>query len=266
MKQPAIYLPHGGGPCFFMDPPPDEPTRWLAMRDYLASLPALLPARPDALIVISAHWERVRPTLLSANAPGLLFDYYNFPAYTYRLTYPAPGAPGLAARVRTLLAAAGIDSDEDAGRDFDHGVFIPLKVSFPQADIPILQLSLQSGLDPARHLAVGRALRAVRDDNIAIIGSGLSFHNLAALGDPAMNEPAAVFDRWLTKTLCECSPAQRAAGLTRWSAAPHARACHPREEHLLPLMVAVGAAGDDPGQHVFGGRIWGKAVSGYHFN
>jgi aromatic ring-opening dioxygenase catalytic subunit (LigB family) len=165
-----------------------------------------------------------------------------------------------------LLADAGIETEEDSRRDFDHGVFIPLKVSFPQATIPILQLSLQSGLDPAEHLAVGRAIRPVRDDNIAIIGSGLSFHNLGALGNPAMDEPAAVFDQWLTKTLCESSPAERASGLRNWLAAPHARACHPREEHLLPLMVTAGAAGDDPGHHVFSGRIWGKAVSGYHFN
>jgi aromatic ring-opening dioxygenase catalytic subunit (LigB family) len=249
-----------------MDPPPGDPLLWVAMQEYLASLPSQLPGRPDALVVVSAHWERPRPTVLTAAAPGLLFDYFNFPAHTYQLTYPAPGAPALAGEVRKLLARAGIESDEDKERDFDHGIFIPLKVSFPQADIPILQLSLQAGLDPARHLAIGRALMPLRDLNIAIIGSGLSFHNLGRLADPSMNPAAAEFDRWLTHALCESPALERAAALIGWSAAPHARACHPREEHLLPLMVAAGAAGEDPGRHVFSGRIWGKAVSAYQFD
>jgi len=266
VRQAAIYLPHGGGPCFFMEPPPDDPLRWVAMREYLAALPTLLPQRPAALLVISAHWERPRPTVLSAAAPGLLFDYSNFPPHTYQLTYPAPGAPALGAKVRELLAGAGIESDEDKHRDFDHGIFIPLKVSFPHADIPILQLSLQSGLDPARHLAIGHALSPLREENVAIIGSGLSFHNLGALTDPRFNRPAAEFDHWLTHTLCESPPRDRTELLTRWLTAPHARACHPREEHLMPLMVAAGAAGADGGKHVFGGHIWGKAVSAYHFS
>ncbi len=266
MKQPAIYLPHGGGPCFFMDPPPDEPLRWVAMRDYLASLPGRLPCPPAALLVISAHWEMPRPTVLSAAAPALLFDYFNFPAHTYQLTYPAPGAPDLAAKVRARLAAAGIDSDEDSRRGFDHGIFIPLKVSFPAADVPILQLSLQAGLDPARHLAIGRALATLREENIAIIGSGLSFHNLSALGNPAVNAPAAEFDRWLHETVCETPVAQRDAALAHWTHAPHARLCHPREEHLMPLMVAVGAAARDTGRRTFSGTLWGKAVSAFHFD
>jgi aromatic ring-opening dioxygenase catalytic subunit (LigB family) len=264
MRQPTIYLPHGGGPCFFMEPPPDEPTRWVAMEAYLRSLPSMLPGRPDALLIISAHWEMPRPTVLAAAAPELLFDYSNFPPHTYRLTYPAPGAPELAARVRNLLREAGIESDEELERGYDHGVFIPLKVSFPEAEIPILQLSLQTGLDPARHIAIGKALASLRDQNVLIIGSGLSFHNLRALGDPGADKPAEAFDRWLTDTLC--GPVdQREANLARWSLAPGARACHPREEHLLPLMVAAGAASGEPGRHAFAGTIWHKAVSAYHF-
>src|SRR5271165_1934200 len=203
MRQPSVFLPHGGGPCFFMDPPPEDPTRWVALEAYLRSLPARLPARPSALLVVSAHWEAQRPTVLTAARPGLLFDYYGFPRHTYELTYPAPGAPSLAARVRALLAGAGIDSGEDQERGYDHGIFVPLKVSFPNADIPILQLSLQAGLDPARHMAIGRALAVLRDENVLVIGSGLSFHNLSALGSPAAHEPAAQFDRWLTQTACE---------------------------------------------------------------
>lgn len=265
MRQPSIYLPHGGGPCFFMDPPADEPSRWVAMAAYLRSLPDSLPARPDALLVISAHWEMPRPTVLSAANPGLLFDYYNFPPHTYQLTYPAPGAPALATRVRALLADAGIESDEETARDYDHGVFVPLKVSFPAADIPILQLSLQRGLDPLRHIAIGKALSRLRDENVAIIGSGLSFHNLMALGDPRAVAPAEAFDGWLTDTLCDGLVSERETRLAQWSRAPGARACHPREEHLLPLMVAAGAASGEPGRHAFSGTIWGKAVSAYHF-
>jgi len=265
VRQLAIFLPHGGGPCFFMDPPADDPTRWVALERYLRGLPDMLPQKPAALLVVSAHWEMPIPTLLTGAHPPLLFDYSNFPPHTYRLTYPAPGAPALAVRVKRLLADAGIESGEDAVRGYDHGIFVPLKVSFPAADIPILQLSLQAGLDPARHFAIGGALRQLRDDNILIIGSGLSFHNLRGLGNPALSAPSAAFDRWLSETLCERPAEAREASLTAWSEAPGARLCHPREEHLLPLMVVAGAAGGEAGRQAFSGTIWGKAVSAFHF-
>jgi aromatic ring-opening dioxygenase catalytic subunit (LigB family) len=265
MRQPAIYIPHGGGPCFFMDPPADDPTRWVAMEAYLRNLASMLPARPDYLLVVSAHWEMPQPTVLASSKPGLLFDYSNFPPHTYRLTYPAPGAPELAARVRDLLAAAGIDTGEERDRGYDHGIFIPLKVSFPDADIPILQLSLQSGLNPSRHIEIGRALTSLRDDNVLIIGSGLSFHNLSSLGDPRAGPPSESFDRWLTQILCDGPIAERDLNLAQWTRAPGARICHPREEHLMPLMVAAGAGSGDIGRHTFSGKIWDKAVSAYHF-
>ncbi len=248
-----------------MDPPPEDPTRWVAMEAYLRGLSDTLPRKPDALLVVSAHWEMPRPTVLAGAHPGLLYDYSNFPPHTYRLTYPAPGAPELGAKVRKLLAEAGIESDTELERGYDHGIFIPLKVSFPDADIPILQLSLQNGLDPSRHMAIGKALASLRAENILVIGSGLSFHNLRALGDPRVDAASEAFDHWLTETLCSVSPEEREARLAQWSSAPAARICHPREEHLLPLMVAVGAAASDPGQQKFSGKIWGKAVSAYHF-
>jgi len=265
MTQPAIFIPHGGGPCFFMPPPSDDPTRWVALEQYLRDIPGMLPTRPSALLVISAHWEMPRPTLLTTEAPDLLFDYYNFPAYTYELTYPAPGAPQLARQVRNLLSEAGIGWGEDKKRGYDHGVFVPLKVSFPDADIPILQLSLQSGLDPTRHITIGRALAPLRDENILVVGSGLSFHNLSALGDPRAAVPAAEFDAWLNETICVAAPADREARLARWSEAPGARASHPREEHLLPLMVAAGAGHGETATRRFTGQIWGKAISAFHF-
>jgi aromatic ring-opening dioxygenase catalytic subunit (LigB family) len=265
MRQPTIFLPHGGGPCFFMDPPADDPQRWVAMERYLRAMPSMLPRKPAALLVISAHWEMDVPTVLSAAQPGMLYDYYNFPPHTYRITFPAPGAPALGERVRALLAGAGIASGQDRERGYDHGIFVPLKVSFPDADIPILQLSMQKSLDPALHLAIGRALAPLRDENILIIGSGLSFHNLGGLGNPALQAPSRAFDQWLTETLCDGPIAARDARLAAWSSAPGGRACHPREEHLLPLMVAAGAAGQDPGHHAFQGHIWGKTVSAFHF-
>jgi aromatic ring-opening dioxygenase catalytic subunit (LigB family) len=265
MRQPAIYIPHGGGPCFFMDPPADDPTRWVAMEAYLRSLPSLLPARPDALLVISAHWEMPQPTVLAASKPGLLFDYYNFPSHTYRLIYPAPGAPELGTRVRVLLAEAGIESGEERERGYDHGIFIPLKVGFPDADIPILQLSMQSGFDPGRHIAIGKALSSLRDDNVLIIGSGLSYHNLSAIDSANAVLPSELFDRWLTQILCDGPVADREVNLAHWERAPGARSCHPREEHLLPLMVAAGAGAGDIGRQAFSGRIWDKPVSAYHF-
>jgi aromatic ring-opening dioxygenase catalytic subunit (LigB family) len=140
-----------------------------------------------------------------------------------------------------------------------------MKVAFPNADIPILQLSQQTNLDPKFHMAMGKAIASLRDENVVVIGSGLSFHNLRALGDPRMDGPAADFDRWLTRTLCEEAADARAADLADWLKAPSARLCHPREEHLLPLMVAVGAADGDPGRRAYHGTIWGKAVSAYHF-
>jgi aromatic ring-opening dioxygenase catalytic subunit (LigB family) len=248
-----------------MDPPPEDPARWVALEAYLRGLPQDLPARPDAILLVSAHWEAPRPTVLAASRPALLFDYYNFPPHTYRLTYPAPGAPDLAKRVRALLAEAGIDSDEELERGFDHGVFVPMKVAFPDADVSILQLSLQRGLDPATHIAIGKALAPLRDENIVIIGSGLSFHNLAARGDSRLDAPAEAFDRWLSDALCGRTGEGREAALDSWSEAPGARASHPREEHLLPLMVAAGAAHDDPCRQMFSGRIWGKAVSAFQF-
>ena len=264
-RQPTLFIPHGGGPCFFMDPPPAAPQLWDRMAAYLRAIPAALPARPRALLVISGHWEAALPTVNTAPQPALLFDYYGFPPHTYRLTYPVAGAPGLAAEVRRLLAAAGIASAEDAQRGLDHGVFIPLKVAFPDADIPVLQLSLQTGLDPAAHLAIGRALAPLRDQGVLIVGSGMSYHNLHALFAQQGGAASVAFDSWLVAAATAPDPDRRAALLRDWAGAPHARDCHPQEEHLIPLMVAAGAAGDDVGRQVYADRLAGKALSGFQF-
>jgi len=265
-RQPTLYIPHGGGPCFFMDPPAGAPQPWDAMAAYLRGLAATLPAPPQAVLAISAHWEAERPTVNSGAQPGMLFDYYGFPEHTYRLSYPAPGSPELARRVRARLDDAGIASGEDAARGFDHGVFVPFLLVWPAADVPVVQLSLQAGLDPQAHLALGRALAPLRDEGVLIVGSGMSYHNLRAFFSPerAAIEAAERFDAALTAAV-EAPPAERAAALAGWTRMPGAVACHPRAEHLLPLMVAAGAAGADPGRRSYADRLFGKAVSAFRF-
>jgi aromatic ring-opening dioxygenase catalytic subunit (LigB family) len=247
-----------------MDTPPGWPKdTWDRMAAYLRGIDASLGQRPKAVLVVSGHWETDRPTVNTAAQPPLLFDYYGFPEHTYRLTYPASGAPALARRVRDLLADAGIETDEDAGRGLDHGVFVPLKLVYPDADVPVLQMSLRSDLDPEAHLAIGRALAPLRDEGVLIVGSGMSYHNLPKLMSGRDNEEAAAFDAWLASALE--GPRGRAERLAAWEAAPAARASHPRAEHLLPLMVAAGAAEGEAGVRDYADRVLGKAVSGFRF-
>ncbi len=260
---PTLYIPHGGGPCFFMDPPPAAPLLWDRMAAYLRALTDGLPATPKAILVVSAHWETSRPAVHAGVRPGLLFDYYGFPEHTFRLTYAAPGAPDLAVRTAELLAGAGFTTDLETERGWDHGVFIPLLLAAPEATIPVFEISILESLDPAAHLALGRALAPLRAEGVLIIGSGLSYHNLRTFFGPAGDADSERFDAWLTGAVAD--PDRRDAALTAWSAAPGARACHPREEHLLPLMVAAGAAAGEAGVRDYSDHIMGKAVSGYRF-
>ena len=261
LRQPALFIPHGGGPCFFM---PDPRGTWRGLEAYLKGLAASLPAKPRAILVVSGHWEAPAFAFTgSAAHPGLIFDYYGFPPETYELTWPAPGAPWLAERGRELIAAAGLPAAIDPTRGFDHGVFVPLKVALPEADIPVVQMSLHASLDAALHIAAGEALAPLREDGVLVLGSGMSFHNLRAMGDPRVAEPSRQFDRWLSEA-AEAEPEVRAARLARWSDAPFARLCHPREEHLLPLMVAAGAS-REPGLQDYNEMVLGGAVSAFRF-
>ncbi|HEY2419411.1 MAG TPA: class III extradiol ring-cleavage dioxygenase, partial [Steroidobacteraceae bacterium] len=257
MRLPTLYIPHGGGPCFFMPvPPPLPPDLWDGMAKHLRAIAGGLAARPRAVLVISAHWECARPCVQSGVTHSLLFDYQGFPEYTYRLTYPAPGSPQIAARVQTLLSQAGISSDAEPDRGLDHGVFVPFKLIYPQADIPILQLSLQAGLDPAQHLRIGHALQPLREEGVLIVGSGMSYHNLHDLmtDGAAARDASQSFDDWLGRAIA-AGPLERERALAHWSQAPGARQCHPRSEHLIPLMVAAGAAGLDSGRRTYNERL-----------
>jgi len=265
-SMPTLYIPHGAGPCFFMDWNP--PGAWDKTAAYLRSIPASLPARPKAIALVTAHWLAAQPSMSSAERPGMLFDYYGFPPHTYELSYPAPGAPLLAERVAGLLAGAGFDPVMDGARGYDHGSFIPLMVAFPEADIPVLQLSLLQSLDAAEHIRLGQALAPLRGEGVLIIGSGMSYHNMRGYGDPRSTAISAQFDHWLTETVA-LPGAQRNARLADWAQAsgPAGRLSHPprAEEHLLPLHVAAGAAGDSPGARVFTDRVMGVDISAFVF-
>jgi aromatic ring-opening dioxygenase catalytic subunit (LigB family) len=243
----------------------DDPNgTWTGMAAFLRALPASLPTPPKAILLVSGHWETKGFAFTAAERPPLIYDYYNFPPHTYELRYDAPGAPALAEKAAGLLRAAGLTATVDPARGLDHGVFVPLKVAFPDAAIPVVEMSVEQGLDPALHLAAGRALASLRDEGVLIVGSGMSFHNMRGYNDPRFTEPSEQFDAWLTASLTLDGPA-RAARLTDWAHAPAARLSHPEEEHLLPLMVAAGAA-EGPGEKVFGEHVMKTAISGFRFN
>ncbi len=262
-RLPVVYLPHGGGPWPFVELRIGSKAEQDEMARYLRGLGDVPKTTPSAVLVISAHWEEAVPTVMSGAHPPMLYDYYGFPPEAYEITWPAPGQPALAKRVRDLLTAAGIESAENAERGFDHGSFVPLKLAYPNADMPTVQLSLKSGLDPEEHLALGRALAPLRDEGVFIVGSGSSFHNLRAFG-PQSASTSAEFDRWLGET-ARAEPSKRDRRLNDWAGAPSARAAHPREEHLLPLMVVAGAAGADRGELAFHGKVLETQMSAFHF-
>ena len=262
-RLPVVFVPHGGGPWPFveMGMDPDERDTLAA---YLRSVKAVPPVAPRALLVVSAHWEERVLTVMTSPRPPIFYDYYGFPEASYAITWPAPGAPWLAPRVRALLSGAGIDSAEDAARGFDHGTFIPLKLTYPEADIPTAQFSLKAGLDPAEHLAIGAALAPLRDEGVFIVGTGMTFHNLRIFRDPRAQPIAETFDTWLREEM-QRDVAARNQALLRWEEAPQARTAHPREEHLIPLMVVAGAAGTDPATLAFNGTFGDLKLSAFHF-
>ena len=263
-RQPVLFIPHGGGPCFFMDWNPAD--TWVGMGNFLKNVASTLPQRPSAIVLVSAHWLEPQFRVTGHARPELIYDYYGFPAHTYELSYPAQGQPQLAERVAQLISNEGLAAQVDAERGFDHGMFIPLKLMFPSADIPVIELSLRKDLDPQAHLQLGRSLAALRDENVLIIGSGMSFHNMRAYGDSHFSPISDEFDQWLTDAVA--SPAsQRDRLLQDWAQAPHAYLCHPQgdEEHLIPLLVAAGAGGQNPGQKIYSERVMQTTISAFRF-
>ncbi|MBF0615052.1 MAG: dioxygenase [Magnetococcales bacterium] len=244
----------------------NPPDAWHAMERFLKGIPDQLPRRPKAIVCVSAHWIEPAFGIGSGERPTLIYDYSGFPPHTYRLRYPASGAPWLAERIAELLGLAGIPAHRHPTRGFDHGMFIPMKVIFPDAEIPVVQLSLLTSLDPVTHLQAGRALAPLRDEGVSIIGSGMSFHNMRGYGDPRFGPVSDAFDQWLTGTV-EAKEELREERLIHWEQAPEARQCHPprAEEHLLPLMLIAGAAREDEGQRVFSDRVMETTLSAFRF-
>ena len=266
-RMPAYFFAHGAGPCFFMDWPYGAPDTWDRLGQCLRSMGPQVQAlagRPAAIVIVSAHWETAPLRVNGLHRNGLLYDYGGFPSHTYALRYPAPGGPLWADRVAGLLGNGGIEVQRDDDRGLDHGVFIPLMLAYPEADIPVVQLSLHPSLDPAFHYAVGQALAPLRDEGVLLLGSGMSYHNRPDFG-PGAQQLAQAFDAWLTDAVCACVGADRAKQLALWLQAPGARQAHPREEHLLPLMVVAGAAGQEPAHATFAEPIAGIPVSCYRF-
>eukprot|EP00197_Chlamydomonas_leiostraca_P002163 CAMPEP_0202858186 /NCGR_PEP_ID=MMETSP1391-20130828/825_1 /ASSEMBLY_ACC=CAM_ASM_000867 /TAXON_ID=1034604 /ORGANISM="Chlamydomonas leiostraca, Strain SAG 11-49" /LENGTH=276 /DNA_ID=CAMNT_0049537073 /DNA_START=119 /DNA_END=949 /DNA_ORIENTATION=- len=248
-RMPTLFVTHGGGPLPVLgDPSHVQVTKWLKEAH------KLLPSKPTAIVSVTGHWEGRVTTVSTSPQPPMLYDYGGFPPESYTLQYPAPGDPALAKRLAELLKRAGLGVAEDSRRGYDHGTFIPLMLMFPQADIPVVQVSLVSSMDPATHLAVGRALAPLREEGVLIMGSGSSVHNMGvfmrAMGGGALpadvQQKARAWDDWLAHACCELRGGAREAELKDWEAkGPHGRFWHPREEHLIPLHVVAGAAGAD---------------------
>jgi len=237
---PTYALAHGGGPWPWIKD--RMGIDWEQLETALAAIPHEVEVRPAAILMVTAHWETRTFALGSHPAPGMLYDYGGFPPETYTIEYPAPGHPDTATAAAELLREAGLAAELDAERGFDHGTFVPAFVMYPDASVPVVQMSVRADFDPEAHLAAGRALAPLRDQGVLIVGSGYpSYHNLSAMG-PAAHEHSVAFDGWLTDAIVGRTGADRSDRLRDWSGAPSARIAHRREEHFLPLLVAAGAA------------------------
>jgi aromatic ring-opening dioxygenase catalytic subunit (LigB family) len=248
-RLPAFFLSHGGGPWPYLDGPFRR--MFAQLEQSLKDIRRALGDGPKAALVISGHWIEDGFALSSGAAPGMVYDYAGFPPHTYQIRYKAPGSPELATRVRDLLEAGGIPAWLDHARGYDHGTFSMMQPLYPDEDLPIVQLSVDRRYDPALHLRLGALLAPLRDEGVLIIGSGLSYHNLMGTRDPSGGPASAAFDAWLQETLVSGPAEDRAKRLMGWETAPMARAAHPEEDHLIPLMAVVGAAAGDAGRAVY---------------
>jgi aromatic ring-opening dioxygenase catalytic subunit (LigB family) len=258
MKLPVLFISHGGGPWPWIE---DMRSQFRITEEELTKLGKEF--RPKAILAISGHWEEPSFTVATSKHPPMVYDYHGFPEHTYHIKYEAPGAVDVSMRVKELLSSAGHIVKEDPNRGYDHGTFVPLHLMYPDANIPIAQLSMKNNLDPAEHIKIGKLLAPLREEGVLIIGSGLSYHNLRAFfrgGGPVSQE----FEKWLTSAITSDEKA-RNEFLTHWLEAPHARLAHPREDHLIPLMVVAGAAGEDRGKRVFLDNAFNVAMATYQF-
>ncbi|WP_176083948.1 class III extradiol ring-cleavage dioxygenase [Martelella sp. HB161492] len=269
---PVYFIPHGGGPWPFMENlsgvlRDDDP--WKPLEVFLRGMDKEIGRRPKAVLVISAHWPNVpKLTVSTAAHPGMYFDYGGFPAHTYQLKYPAPGAPAIAEHVRDVLKAKGIETETNDSRGYDHGVFIPFMLIYPKADVPIIMMSLDPDLSAETHFRIGQALESLRDEDILIVGSGLSYHNMRMFfrRNGEHEAQSARFDDWLADAVSIADPEARLAKLATWTDNPDAIASHfPEHDHLVPVFAAAGAAGSDTGVPVLKTDFLNKRYSAYRF-
>jgi aromatic ring-opening dioxygenase catalytic subunit (LigB family) len=259
-KLPAYFLSHGGGPWPWMD----------EMRDaYKITVEELRKIgsqhRPKAILMVTAHWETDVFTVSTGLKPEMIYDYGGFPAHTYQIKYPAPGSPEVSSRVLELLQAGGVNVKADPGRGYDHGTFVPLYCLYPEADVPVVQLSIKSSYDPAEHFKVGEFLRPLREEGVLIVGSGLTYHNLRNFFNGRGTEDSRLFEEWLERSL-KSSYNLRKDELLHWEKAPRSRESHPREDHLVPLFVIAGVGGEIPGIRIFKDTVYGIEMGSYKFD
>jgi aromatic ring-opening dioxygenase catalytic subunit (LigB family) len=262
-KATILYIPHGGGPLPLLSEEGYEHLNPF-LREFSATIP-----EPEAIVVVSAHWEEPVVSITAHKNPPMLYDYCGFPPESYQLEYPAPGRPRLASRIQAMLATGGIEARLDYERGFDHGLFIPLMLMYPAAKIPCIQISLSNSLDAAFHISLGKAIAPLKKENLLILGSGFSFHNMQVFmskQEDVVDEKNCLFEDWLAETCCdpELELSEREQRLIDWDRAPHARYCHPQEEHLLPLHVCFGLARTSATK-VFQNRVSGVITSAYQW-
>lgn len=259
-RMPTYFISHGGGPWPWM---PDWRAMFANLEASFVQMVKDLPERPKAILMISGHWEDDSFAVMSGANPPMVYDYSGFPPETFQIVYPAPGAPDLAAQAAGLIAAAGLPVRLDEKQGFDHGCFVPAYVMYPDASVPVFQVSLRHGYSPEEHFALGRALAPLRDEGVLIVGSGLSYHNLRLFG-PGARVPSTAFDAWLAETMAK-APTERTDRLIHWEQAPYARVCHAQEDHFVPLFAALGAAEGEPATMVYHdeGLFGGVTASSY---
>lgn len=248
-RLPTYFLSHGGGPWPWLKQQTGD--IYDQLERSLVDVRQELGEAPRAVLMVSGHWETDGFLLSSAARPPMVYDYGGFPEHTYRIRYDAPGDPDLAEQVRGMLAHGGIRTGLDPRRGYDHGTFTVMYPMYPNAEMPVVQLSIDARYDPAEHLRVGELIAPLRDEGVLIVGSGFSFHDTRSIRNGAGAAASAAFDDWLENTLVKSSSEQRRTELLNWDEAPAARTAHPQEDHLIPLMVAVGAAGADAGTRVY---------------
>jgi len=263
---PILYLPHGGGPMPLLGDPSHKNmiAFWQAMAEKFPN--------PDAIVMISAHWEADIASITASEAPELIYDYSGFPPETYEYKYPSPGNPALAKQMAEMLTASNIPVVQELERGYDHGMFVPMMLMYPEANIPCVQLSLLKSSDAQQHLNLGKALSKLREQNILIIGSGMSFHSFTAMRRKSADDQkqSQDFDSWLVETCCSeaLTAEQGEQRLIDWESAPSGRFSHPREEHLLPLHVCFGMAASSghKAEHAYSGSWNGLNLSAFLWN